>query len=334
MTTMNTQILLARRPKGRVVAEDFAWQEMDAGIIENGKALVEIRYLSLDPANRGWINETDTYMPSVKIGEVMRGYAAAIVRESNTPLLKPGQIVTGLLGWQRYAVVDPQSVRVLPEDLAANIPAAMSVCGPTGLTAFFGLLDVAKPKANDTVVVSAAAGAVGSIVGQIAKIYGCHVVGIAGGPEKCQRLMSRYGYDAAVDYKIGSVAAQLRAACPRGIDIFFDNVGGAILDAALNQINIGARIAVCGAIASYNSVDRAQPIHNYAKLIMKRATMRGFLVFDYESQTTDAMNVLSTWVRQGRIKYDVEIIDGLDNAPIALNRLFDGTNQGKLLIKV
>ena len=331
---MNAQISLAQRPVGRVRPEDFAFHEAPVGTIGDGQVLVEVQYLSLDPANRGWINEADTYLPAVKLGEVMRGYAAGVVLESKDPQVQPGQVVTGLLGWQRYAIVDAKTVRVIPPALAADIPATLSIFGATGLTAYFGLLDVAKPKANETVVVSAAAGAVGSIVGQIAKIYGCRVVGIAGGPEKCERLISRYGYDAAIDYKAGSVTAQLRAACPDGIDVYFDNVGGEILDVVLSQINIGARISVCGAIASYNDVSRSHPIYNHVKLVMKRATMQGFLVFDYNARTEEGVSALSSWVRDGLIKYDVDVIDGLENAPMALNRLFDGTNQGKLLIKL
>jgi len=299
-----------------------------------GEALLRTRYLSLDPAIRGWMDGVDTYVPGLKPGDVMRAGAIAEVIESRSPELEAGELVLGMLGWSDYAVVRPGVDLIRPIPRQEPITAFLSVYGVTGLTAYFGVLDVAPPEPGDTFVVSGAAGAVGSVAGQIAKIQGCRVVGIAGGPAKCAWVTDELGFDACIDYKAEDVAARLRETCPDGIDVYFDNVGGEILDAVLGQINQRARIALCGAISQYNDVDAPPGPQNLVNLVPQRGRMEGFIVLDYLDRFLEAILQLGQWVEEGRVKYAEEIVDGLEQAPRAMRKLFTGENTGKLIVKV
>jgi NADPH-dependent curcumin reductase CurA len=276
----------------------------------------------------------DTYAPAIPIGDVIRSFAVGRVVASRHPGFAPGDIVQGLFGWQDYALVTERGpsapTKVVP---GVSIPLAMSALGMTGLTAYFGLLDVGRPVAGETVVVSGAAGATGSIAGQIAKIKGCRAIGIAGGAAKCAWLVGELGYDAAVDYKSEDVAARLRELCPDGINVYFDNVGGAVLDAALARLALRGRVVLCGAISQYTSAQPTGP-KNYMNLVVKRGRMEGFLVFDYLPRAPEAVADLAQWLRDGRLKDRVDVQEGLENAPHALRRVFLGENLGKQLLKI
>lgn len=330
----NRQWLLARRPEGFVSAEDFRLAEVPASEPSEGEALVRNLYLSIDPTQRGWM-AADTYLPAVKIGEVMRSFAVGQVVESRHPALRPGQIVQGLFGWQDYAIARPGSSSS-PTPVPSGVPVetAMSVLGLTGITAYFGLLDVGRPRPGETVVVSGAAGATGSAAAQIARIAGCRVIGIAGGPEKCRYLVEDLGLDGAVDYKTENLAGRLRELCPSGIDVFFDNVGGPALDVVLLLLALRGRIVICGGISHYNDARPTAGPANYLALISKRGRMEGFLVLDYLSRSGEAVSALSGWIRDGRLKDRVDVLDGLENAPAALLRVFEGKNRGKQLVKL
>jgi NADPH-dependent curcumin reductase CurA len=290
-------------------------------------------YLSLDPTNRVWINEADSYLPAVKIGEVMRGGTIGEVVESRNDAYPVGSTVMGLLGWQEYAVVGGDTTaNVIPPGLPMR--EMMSVYGATGLTAYFGMLDVAQPKAGETVVISGAAGAVGSIAGQIGKIQGCRVVGLAGTEDKCCWVEDDLGFDACINYKTENIGTRLAELCPDGVDVYFDNVGGSMLDTVLLLINIGARVALCGAISAYNSIEAPEPIHWYMNLVAKRARMEGFLILDYLERFPEGVMQMAQWVADGRVKWRDQVVDGLENAPQALNMLFTGENTGKLLVQI
>jgi NADPH-dependent curcumin reductase len=333
MQGTNRQVRLASRPTGMVDDGTFEVVEEPIAELGPGEYLVRIAYLSIDPTNRVWIREEPSYLPPVGIGEVMRGGAVGEVVESRNDEFPVGAPVLGMLGWQEYARCGRDVVaRVVPEGLP--LPHLLSVYGTTGITAYFGMLDVAKPEAGDTVVVSGAAGATGSVAGQIAKIQGARVVGIAGTDEKCAWLTDELGFDAAINYRTDDVAARLRETCPDGIDVFFDNVGGAILDTVLTQLALRARVALCGAISTYNAEDRPAPIHAYMNLVVTRARMEGFLVLDYLDRFPEAVLQLVAWVGEGRIKWRDHIVDGLEQAPDALNMLFTGANTGKLMVRV
>jgi len=331
---VNRQWLLARRPEGLVSPEDFRLAEAPAPEPSDGEALVRNLYLSIDPTQRGWM-AGDTYLPAVKIGEVMRSFAVGQVVESRHPALRPGQIVQGLFGWQEYAIARPGSSSS-PTPVPAGLPVetAMSALGLTGITAYFGLLDVGRPKPGETVVVSGAAGATGAAAAQIAKIAGCRVIGIAGGPEKCRYLVDELGLDGAVDYKSENLARRLRELCPSGIDVFFDNVGGPALDVVLLLLAQRGRIVICGGISQYNDARPAPGPANYLALISKRGRMEGFLVLDYLSRAGEAVAALSGWMREGKLKDRVDVVEGLENAPAALLRVFEGRNRGKQLVKL
>ena len=329
----NRQFRLAARPVGLPKASDWQLVEEPARQPGEGEFLVRIEYISLDPAMRGWMNEGKSYVPPVAIGEVMRAYSAGEVVVSNNPKFPVGSRVAGVFGVQQYALSDGKGARVVDTALAP-LPTYLSVLGMTGMTAYFGLLDVGAAKAGDTVVVSGAAGAVGTVVGQVAKIKGCRVVGIAGGAEKCRWLVDELGFDAAIDYKHEDVRAKVREHCPKGIDVYFDNVGGEILDIALAQLALHARVVICGAISQYNATDSVKGPANYLSLLVNRARMQGMVVFDYAARYGEAAADMATWLAQGRLKSREDIVEGFDGFPDALLRLFRGENTGKLLLKV
>lgn len=331
----NRQWRLAARPDGPVGEEHFQWtEEPVTEPTSDGQVLVRTLMLSCDPAQRGWMAR-DTYVPAVGIGEVMRAFGVGRVAASRHPAYAPGDLVQGVLGWQDYALLDvtgDERLSPIPPDVP--IPLAMSVFGITGLTAYFGLLDVGRPRSGETVVVSGAAGATGSVAGQIARLKGCRVVGIAGGPEKCRWLTDEARFDAAVDYREENVFDRLGELCPDGIDVFFDNVGGPILDAALAHLALRGRVVLCGAISGYNRSKPAPGPRSYPNLIIQRGRMEGFIVLDSLHRAPEALAELGPWVRSGELKVQVDIQEGLENAPHTLNRLFTGANRGKQLLKV
>jgi NADPH-dependent curcumin reductase CurA len=331
---INRQWRLAARPTGLFKDGDFEWTTEKVPELKDGELLVHNKYLSLDPTNRGWANAVDTYLPAVKLGDVMRGGTIGEVEESRNPDYKPGDHVSGLLGWQEYAITSGAGISKLPNIPGVPLTAYLGLFGHIGLTAYFGLLDVGQPKAGETLVVSAAAGAVGSLVGQIGKIVGCRVVGIAGSDEKCRWLTEDLGFDATINYKKEKVFEGLKRTCPSGIDVDFENVGGEILDAVLAQINMGARISLCGMISQYNATEPVPGPYNLVMLVIKRARIQGFLVTDYMDRAAEAMSALGRWLTEGKIKYRVDMVEGLEQAPRAVNKLFEGANIGKLVVKV
>jgi hypothetical protein len=331
---VNRQWRFASRPQGMVSESNFQWVEEPIPEVRDGEILVRTLYLSCDPTQRMWM-AGDTYMPAVAVGEVMRSMGIGVVKESRHPDFAPGDIVSGMLGWQDYARLDangPGRPSKLPR--GAPLLLAMSALGHTGLTAYFGLLDVGKIREGETVVVSGAAGATGSMAVQIAKIKGCRVIGIAGGPEKCKWIVDELGVDGAIDYKSEDVAKRLRELCPKGIDVYFDNVGGEILDAALGELAMRGRVVICGAISGYNSDALPAGPRKYMNLLIKRGRMEGFLVFDYLGRAGEAVKDIAGWAAAGKIKDRVDIEEGLENAPKALQRIFKGENMGKQAVKV
>lgn len=329
----NRRIVLARRPHGLVTEQDFRQEVVELPDPPPGEALVRNLYLSLDPAMRGWMDEGDTYVPAIGIGEVVRCGGVGEVVVSNTEGLVSGDLVSGVLGWQDYALVTtrgPRGVSKLQPGIDPTM--AMSVLGITGLTAWFGLFDIGRPEPGETVVVSGAAGATGSVAAQLAKAHGARVVGIAGGPEKCAWLRS-LGLDEAVDYR-HDLRSQLESACPDGVDVFFDNVGGEILEAVLHRIRDRARIVMCGAISGYNDTVPTPGPRNLSQLIIHRARIEGFIVFDYARRFPEAQADLTRRITSGELQWKVDIVEGLEEAPMAMNRLFSGGNTGKLLVKL
>ncbi|MHB8572983.1 MAG: NADP-dependent oxidoreductase [Candidatus Dormibacteria bacterium] len=332
-TALNRQVRLAARPTGVPTPDVWSFTQEPVPEPADGQALVRVHYVSLDPAMRGWMNEARSYAPPVGIGEVMRAGAVGEVVASRTPELSQGDFVTGMFGVQQYAVTGAAGAMKVDPSLAP-LPTYLGTLGMPGLTAYFGLLEVGQMQAGDTVVISAAAGAVGSVAGQIAKAHGCRVVGIAGGPEKCTYLVSELGFDSAIDYRNENVAQALREHCPDRINVYFDNVGGEILDAALTRLARGARIVICGAISQYNNTTPAPGPANYMALLVDRATMRGFLVFDYMDRYGEAITKMAGWYREGKLRSREDVVDGIDNFPDALLRLFRGDNRGKQVLKV
>jgi len=333
--TTNKQWLLAKRPHGMISEANWKLQEAPVPQLADGEALVQTLYLSCDPTQRGWMEDRPSYMPPVGIGEVMRAGSIGRVIESRSPLLAPGDCVEGMAGWQQYTVVKaggPFGATKLPPGLDPKL--LMGVLGVTGLTAYFGLLDLGQPKAGETVVVSGAAGATGSIAGQIARIQGCRVIGIAGGPDKCAWLTKQARFDAAIDYKRGDVDGQLHALAPQGVDVYFDNVGGEILDAVLAQLRIKARVVLCGGISAYNEVTPPPGPRNLMNLVIQRARMEGFIVIDYVAKFGDARAQLKKWVDAGELAHQEDVLVGIEKAPEALLRLFSGKNLGKQLVQV
>jgi NADPH-dependent curcumin reductase CurA len=331
---INRQWRLAARPTGPIKKSDFEWTEQPIPSINEGEVLVKNLLLSLDPTNRVWMQETDSYLPAIGLGEVMRGGTIGVIEQSRNPNFPEGTRVQGLLGWQDYAVSDGTGLTSLPDNPAIPLTAFFGLFGHIGMTAYFGLLDVGKPQPGETLVVSAAAGATGSLVGQIGKIKGCRVVGIAGTDEKCRWLTDELGFDAAINYKTESVLEGFKKHCPNGIDVYFDNVGGEILDAALSLINQKARVVLCGLISQYNATEPVPGPMNFSNILLKRARIEGFIVIDYMNRASEAMAELGKWLAEGKIKYRVDLVEGLDRAPEALNRLFDGSNTGKLIVKL
>jgi NADPH-dependent curcumin reductase CurA len=313
--------------------DDFNYTEEPIAEIGDGEFLVQVLYLSLDPAMRGWMNDTRSYIPPVQIGEVMRALGAARVLESKHPGYDVGDHVIGPFGVQEYAASDGNSVIKIDPNLVP-LPVYLGTLGMPGMTAYFGLLDVGQPKEGDIVVVSGAAGAVGMVVGQIAKIKGCKVIGIAGGKEKCDWIVDDLGFDAAIDYKSGDVRAALKEHCPKGMDIYFDNVGGDILDAALARLARHARIVICGAISQYNADGPMKGPSNYMSLLVNRARMEGFVVFDYADRYMAAAMEMAGWMAEGKLKSREDIAEGLETFPETLLKLFKGENIGKLVLKV
>jgi NADPH-dependent curcumin reductase len=324
---------LASRPVGLPSSENWDLTSDLVAELGEGQVQVEVQYISLDPAMRGWLNDTRSYVPPVGIGEVMRAGGAGRVVASNDSRYSEGDQVVGMLGVQEQAIVDAKGLSKADTQLAP-LEKWLSVLGMTGMTAYFGLLDIGRPEPGQTVVVSAAAGAVGSIVGQIAKLQGARAVGIAGGPEKCARLTGEYGYDAAIDYKSEDVPRALRAACPDGIDVYFDNVGGEILDAALAQLAFRARVVICGAISQYNETGPMRGPANYMSLLVNNASMTGYVVFHYASRYAEAARQLGEWYAAGKLVSREDVVHGLDRFPDALLKLFEGTNDGKLVLAV
>jgi NADPH-dependent curcumin reductase CurA len=329
----NRQFRLAARPAGMPKASDWEYVKEPARPPDDGEALVAVEYLSLDPAMRGWMNDRRSYVPPVKIGAVMRALGVGRVVASRAPAFVAGDCVSGIFGIQAFATLRAAELTKIDPQVAP-LPVYLNVLGMTGMTAYFGLLDVGMPTSGETVVVSGAAGAVGATVGQIAKIKGCRVVGIAGGPKKCAFLTDELGFDVAIDYKDGDLMPKLKAACPSGIDVFFDNVGGDILDACLALINVRARVVICGAITHYNATAPIKGPANYLSLLTNRARMEGMIVFDYADRYPIAMRELATWLREGKIRGREDIVDGLETFPETLLKLFSGENFGKLILRV
>jgi NADPH-dependent curcumin reductase CurA len=333
LDAVNHQFRLAARPVGLPKPSDWDLTEEPVSEPGEGQVLVKVKYLSLDPAMRGWMNEGRSYIAPVKIGDVMRALGAGEVIASDHAGLFPGDHVTGLLGVQEYAVADGNAVMKVDPKLAP-LPVYLGTLGMPGMTAYFGLLDIGRPAEGETVVVSGAAGAVGGIVGQIAKLKGARAIGIAGGAEKCRHVVEQLGFDAAIDYKAQDVAGGLREHCPDGIDVYFDNVGGVILDAALGALARHARVVICGAISQYNATDRMRGPANYMSLLVNHASMTGFVVSDYGDRFAEGAREMGAWLSQSKLKTYEDIAVGFQTFPDTLLRLFRGENTGKLVLQV
>jgi len=330
---VNRQWRLKQRPVGLIAQGDFDLVSAPVPELADGEFLIRNVYLSLDPAMRGWLIDRPSYVPPVQIGEVMRGLAVGIVEESRNAKFTKGSAVQGLLGWQEYVVANGQGVTLLP---ASPLPltANLGLFGLAGMTSYFGLLDIGQPKEGETLLVSGAAGSVGSLVGQIGKIKGLRVVGIAGSAEKCEWLVKEPGFGAAVNYKDGNLRAQLKEACPNGVDVYFENVGGEILDTALSVMNNFGRVVVCGLISQYNATENVPGPYNFAMVISKRLKIQGFVAPDFGGRVKEMIGDFANWYGSGRLKYRVDIEQGLEAAPQAINKLFSGDNSGKLIVQI
>lgn len=331
--TQHRQWLIADRPNGRPLKDsDFELVARDLKAPGPGEVLLKTRYLGFDPAQKGWMENIGGYVAPTEIGEVMRGSGIGEVIESNHPKYQPGDLVAGMLGWQEMPTIAGDGLEKIKDPGLAT--AYLGALGTTGMTAFFGFIRVGKPQPGDTVVVSGAAGATGSVVGQIAKIMGCRVIGIAGGADKCAWIVEECGYDAAIDYKSENVRGRLAELCPNGIDVVFDNVGGTILNDMLARIALHARVVICGGISRYTLGKMPAGPENYFNLIFMRATMAGFIVLDWMNEYPMARRRMTQWIRDGRIRYKEDIQEGFENAPHTLMRLFEGKNFGKQMLKV
>jgi NADPH-dependent curcumin reductase len=328
----NQQIILKQRPQGMVKDEDFELVQTEISELQDGEVRVENKFISIDPAMRGWMNESTTYIKGVELGGVMRGFAAGYVVESKHSAFQKGDAVQGLTGVQQFAVSNGKNLNKVN---AVNFPLSwhLGILGMPGWTAYFGLLDKGQPQAGETVLVSAAAGMIGSVVGQIAKLKGCTVIGIAGGDAKCKYVVDELGFDACIDYKKANVAEQLKEAAFSGVHVYFDNVGGEILDAAMLNLARGARVVICGSMSQYNDANFLG-LKNYMKIVTARGALNGIIVFDYFPRAQEAIDDLGKWTKEGSIKYKEHIVDGLANFPAVLRMLFTGANYGKLLLKI
>jgi len=333
MALVNHRFTLASRPVGMPKRTDWTYEQETVRELREGELLIKVLFISLDPAMRGWINERRSYVPPVTIGEVMRALALGKVVASKNPQFAMGKHVSGRFGVQEYFISEGKGL-VEVDPSVAPLPTFLNVLGMTGMTAYFGLLETGQPHPGDTVVVSSAAGAVGAVVGQIAKIKGCRAVGIAGGADKCRYLVTDLGFDAAIDYKSEDVTQALRKSCPQGINIYFDNVGGDILEAALANLARGARVVICGAISQYNVTGPVQGPRNYLSLLVSRATMKGMLVFDYADRYAEAAREMAGWMAAGKLKSREDIVERLETFPDTFLKLFKGENFGKLILKV
>ncbi|BBY83939.1 NADP-dependent oxidoreductase [Mycolicibacterium pulveris] len=335
MTEQNRRLVLAQRPSGLVNESTTRMEIQPVPEISDGEALVKVRFLSIDPTIRTWMDDVPSYLPPIQIDEVIRSGGVGEVVESRCGAYQPGQLVFGMTGWQDYVVVDAgeRAMQVLPDGVPP--PLAIGVLGVTGMTAYFGMTDVGGVKPGDVVVISGAAGATGSTAGQIAKLKGAaRVVGIAGGPQKCRYIVDELGFDDAIDYKNEDVAARLRETCPDGIDLYFDNVGGSILDDCLANLAMRGRVVLCGAISTYNSDEPPPGPSNYLSLLIRRGRMEGFIVLDYLDRFPPAQAEMAGWLAEGKIKSSEHVVNGLENAPDALNLLFSGGNTGKVIVEL
>jgi NADPH-dependent curcumin reductase len=333
MSVVNHQFRLAARPVGMPKRSDWSYTEEPVREPDQGEFVVKLLYLSLDPAMRGWMNEGRSYIAPVKIGEVMRALGAGRVVASRNPGFAIGDHVTGVFGVQEFAVSNGQSV--MKADIrSAPLPLYLSALGMPGLTAYFGLLDIGQPKPGETVVISGAAGAVGAVAGQIARINGCRVIGIAGGPDKCDYIVKDLSFDAATDYKSRDVKTALAEHCGKGVDVYFDNVGGEILDTTLLFLNRRARVVICGAISQYNNTAPVKGPSNYLSLLVNHARMEGFVVFDYVAGYSAALGEMSAWLSGGKLKSREDVVKGIETFPETLLKLYTGENFGKLILQV
>ncbi len=329
----NKQLLLQKRPVGLPDASTWKLIKSEISQPEDGEVLIQCEYISLDPAMRGWLNDTRSYIPPVKINEVMRAGGVGKVIASNNPIFKVGDYVYGQTGVQQYVLTDGKGYHKIDPTIAP-LPMYLGTLGMPGMTAYFGILEVGELKEGDTVLVSGAAGAVGSVVGQIAKIKNCKVIGIAGGAEKCKYLVDKLGFDGAIDYKDDDIKAKIKEYFPKGIDVYFDNVGGEILDAALGRLAMHARIVICGAISQYNNTTAVKGPANYLSLLVSRASMKGMVVFDYAKDYGKAAQQMGQWIKQGKLKSKEDVYEGIENFHETFLRLFSGEKMGKLVLKV
>jgi NADPH-dependent curcumin reductase CurA len=329
----NKQIIFKKRPSGVPDADTWQLETNQVPELEEGEILVQHHYISLDPAMRGWLNDAKSYIPPVEIGAVMRAGTIGKVTASNHPDYQVGDYVHSYAGVQQYFVSNGKDVYKVDAKLAP-LPAYLGTLGMPGFTAYFGLLEVGQPKEGETVLVSGAAGAVGSVVGQVAKIKGCKVIGIAGGPEKCKYIVEELGFDGAIDYKNENVYKGIKKHCPKGIDVYFDNVGGDILDMALANLRRGARIPICGAISQYNNKGAVNGPKNYLSLLVNRAMMKGLVVFDYAENYGKAARQMGQWMYEGKLKSREDVYEGIENFHETYQRLFTGQKMGKLVLKV
>ncbi len=334
-TDCNRRFILRQRPADRIDSTTFELDEAQLPQLEEGQALVRVDWMSLDPTNRAWIRDTPTYLPPVAVGDVMRGWGLGEIVASNNPRYVVGQTVQGMIGWQEYAVVSDATI-LQSVDIIDGIATStyLGALGKNGLTAWLGIRTIGKPQPGETVVVSAAAGAVGSVAGQLAKADGARVVGIAGGAEKCSLLTDKFGFDAAIDRHADDWAAQLAAATPDGIDVDFENVGGPIMDAVFARLNVHARVALCGLISGYNSAEPPTGPRSFSQLLTQRATLQGFVLLDNFDRAAEARAEIASLISDGQLVPLETVVEGFEQLPAAINMLFDGTNMGKLVVKM
>ena len=330
----NKQWILNEFPVGEIKDNNLILKDSTLNNISDGEVLIRNIYLSLDPANRGWMSGKASYVDAMQIGDVMRGGTIGAIEESKNEKFKKGDVVQYQGGWQEYCINDGKGLRIIPLNTGLPMPSFLSIMGMPGMTAYFGLLDVLKPKESETLVVSGAAGAVGSIVSQIAKIKGCRVIGIAGSEEKCNWLLNDLKIDGVINYKTENVSARLKELCPNGIDMYFDNVGGEISEAVINRFNIGGRMSICGQISGYNSETLQPGPRNWINILIKRLKVQGFIVFDYQARAQEAFADMPKWIAEGKLQHKNHIVDGLENAVSSLKMLFSGENKGKMIIKI